>query len=96
MVVSSNQTLRYHNIGCHFAQFIQIINYAVEIVKQANTRLKYRNKIGEQRDIVHLFGGLNIYQSSLSHKLVYNGSFQTLYCCHLFGIQPVWPKICVA
>ena len=38
-----------------------------------------------------------IHQFSLSHKLVHNGAdFQTLDCCYQFGIQPLWPKVCVA
>ena len=32
----------------------------------------------------------------VSHKLVYNGGFQTLNCRYLFGIRPMWPKFCVA
>ena len=39
---------------------------------------------------------INIHQSLLSHKLVYNGNFQTLDCRYSFGIQPMWLKFCVA
>ena len=43
-------------------------------------------------------GGGRLYTnlSILSHKLVYNGGFQTLNCCYWFGIQPMWPKFCAA
>ena len=39
---------------------------------------------------------LNIDQSLRSRKLVYNGSFQTVNGHYSFGIQPMWPKFCVA
>ena len=34
--------------------------------------------------------------SFLHHKLMYNGSFQTLNCSYSFGVQPMLPKFCVA
>ena len=37
-----------------------------------------------------------IHLSSLSHKLVYNGGFQTLNSRYSFRIQPMWLKFCVA
>ena len=43
--------------------------------------------------ILVLFGS-GIHQS-VSHKLVYNGGFQTLNCRYSFGIQHMWPKFCV-